>query len=347
MRSRRRADFTVRWRGLLALGLLITLVAAWSARDLTVVSRLENLLPEGRPAADDYRHYLETFGGATAVYVLVTSSGERIRTARLIEAADLVAERLNRSESFAWARSGVDAVDERFLFDYLLPLAPVLTSLPPSELEARLAPEAIARRAIEIRERLLLPLAPVEKRFLVADPFGLLEDGFRLGAGLVDPATGAFTSDSGSAALVVAMPQAGELDATAGRELSRELDAIFESVRQDLGGALQIGAIGGPLYAAGDDTLIRRDLMRSFTGAGIGVLALLLAFFRLWRVPLAIFASTLIGVLWTAGLAAALLGGVSIIALSFASILLGLGVDHGMHAGSAFSKERASGAGSG
>lgn len=345
MTLRANTDSTTAWRALLVLGILVTLLAAWSARRLTVVHQLKDLLPEEAPAAEDYRRYLATFGGATTIYVLVTSPDEQVQTEMLVEAADLVAGHLNRSEAFAWARSGVDEVDEHFLFDYLLPLAPVLTSLPATEVEARLEAGTIRRRVREIRDRLLLPLAPVEKRFLVADPLGLLEDGLQLGTSLVDPATGGFTSESGTVALVVAVPRADELDAAAGRELARELDATFARVRDQLEVEFDFGTLGGPLYAAGDEALIRRDLTRSFVGAAIGVLALLLAFFRLWRVPVAIFVSTLIGVLWTAGLAAALLDGVSIIALSFASILVGLGVDHGMHAGSAFLSERAGGAG--
>ncbi len=357
--SRRRAAL------LLAAALLLTAVAAWSARTLSVTTRLEELLPEGSPAAADYRTFLDTFGGFEKVYALVLWRGEGEPDAALLAAAaDRLGEEVGDLPMVAAVRSGLTDADEEFLRDRVLPRAPLFldpageggrgTAVPEESLDetavlARLDPGYVAGRVAEIRRLVTSPGGAVQARWLAADPLGFsggLESLTGGGGtpGRIDPMTGAFLSPSGDAALVIVTPSVGELDPEAGRELAVGLEAAYDVVRRAHPEAdLDFAAVGGPLYAAQDEAVIRADLVRTLTGSVLAVALLLVAYFGSVGLPLALVAAVGSGVVWTAGLTAALHGEVSVLGLSFAALLLGLGIDYGIHGASRFRDARLAG----
>ena len=340
---------------LLAAALLVTALAAWSARDLAVTTRLEELLPEGSPAAEDYRAFLDTFGGFEKVYALVLWRGEGEPDAALLAAAaDRLGEEVGRLPMVAAVRSGLTDADEAFLRDRVLPRAPLFlspTGAPMDEAAvlARLDPGHVAGRVAEIRRLVTSPGGATQARWLAADPLGFsggLESLAGGGAtpGRVDPMTGAFLSPSGDAALVIITPSVGELDPQAGRELAAGLEAAYGAVRRAHPEAqLDFAAVGGPLYAAQDEAVIRADLVRTLTGSVLVVALLLVAYFGSVGLPVALVAAVAAGVVWTAGLTAALHGEVSVLGLSFAALLLGLGIDYGIHGASRFRGARLAG----
>lgn len=329
-----------RWALLLAAALAVTAVAGWRASRLTIEPRLVDLLPEGLPAAADYGVYLERFGGLETVYaVIATEPGSDVPPERLADLADRLARRLETGPGVASARAGLSAADEEFFLTRVLPRAPLLVPAERAgEVLARLEPESVRRRVRELRQRLRGPLGGVGSRWLAADPLGFAEDGLLPldpGGGPLDPLTGAFLAADGGAALVLVTPAAGELDPAAGRALAAELDAAWAAVRA--GSAeplpdLRLEAVGGPLYAAQDESILRADLVRTVTGSAIGVAVLLVLAFGGAAVPAALLAAVAAGILWTGGVTAMVHGEVSALGIGFASILLGLGVDYGIHA---------------
>jgi len=330
------------WAATLLAALALTGWAAVRAADLRVAVRLEDLLPDGAPAAEDYRRFLDAFGGFEKVYAMVLWRGEDEPDAALLaEAADRVAGLAEELPEVTSARSGLAPGDEDFLLRHVLPRAPLfLGPEEPDELLARLAPSAVRERVRELRRRLAGPAGAVEGRWLAADPLGIAGGPAALASGgamtLVDPLTGAFVSPAGDAALVVVTPASGELDAAAGRRLAAGLDAAFRGAREELGAPLGFAAVGGPLYAAEDERIVRRDLSLAISGSAAVVLLLLVLYFGNPFLALALAGSVGAGVAWTAGLAAATLGEVSVLGLSFAAMLLGLGVDYGIHGATRF-----------
>lgn len=340
-----------RWppAALLTAGLLLTLLAARSATDLRVATDLEELLPAGAPAAEDYRRFLTTFGGFEKVYALVLWRGDDPDAALLAAAADHLGREVAVLPGVASVRSGLTAADEEFLRRRVLPSAPLFLGRgDPEALRDRLDPQRVRRRVAEIRRSLGGPGGGARARWMAADPLGFagapeeLAGGGALG--LVDPLTGAFLSPRGDAALVIVTPAGGELDATAGRALAAGLDRAADAVRSAFPDApLRVLAVGGPLYAAQDEAVIRGDLVRTITGSGVAVGVLLLLYFGSVGLPVALLAAVAAGVLWTAGLTAAVHGEVSVLGLSFAALLLGLGVDYGIHGASRFRSARLEG----
>ncbi len=340
-----------RWAAVLALALAATAVAAWSASRLSISTRIEELLPEGSPAAEAYARFLATFGGFEKVYVLVLwQGGEGVPpdAALLAEAAGRLGDELSGSAEVAAVRSGLAPGDEDFLRTEVLPRAPLFSG-GDEAVAAALEPEAVRARVAELRRALVAPGGAAQGRWLAADPLGVSGGLEALAEGgsleLVDAMTGAFLSPDGGAALVLVTPAAGELDAAAGRALAAALDAAYAAVRAGFPDApLDFAAVGGPLYAAQDEAVLRGDLVRTVSGSMLLVGLLLLAYFGTWATPLALVASVAAGVAWTGGLTAALHGEISVLGVSFAALLLGLGVDYGIHGASRFRSARLGGA---
>lgn len=346
------------WALVLAAALAVTALAAAAASRLRIETRLVDLLPEGSPAAEDYRVFLARFGGVERVYAVVTAApeagaGAEPESERLAEAADRLADRLAAIPEVAAARSGLSAEDEEFVLRRVLPRAPLLAT-DAEAVARRMEPAAIRERVRTLRERLRTPAGGAAARLMAADPLGFAEAlpgeaaaPLAVGSGgtPVDPLTGAFLAADGSAALVVITPAAGELDAAAGRALAVALERAGAEMEGALGGGIEVHAVGGPLYAAQDEAILEADLKRTIAGSVAGV-ALLLAFaFGSVREPLALVAAVAAGILWTGAVAVLALGSVSALGVGFASILVGLGVDYGIHGAARYRQRRFAGRG--
>jgi predicted RND superfamily exporter protein len=335
----------------LALALLATAAALWPASRLRLATDLPSLLPSGAPAAAAYRDFLSTFGGFEKVFVVVRAAGAAAGDpGTLADAAQRLAEELAKSPEVASARAGLTPEDEEFFFRWIAPRAPLLLPVEPAadsaafraEVARRLAPEEIRRRVGVLRGTLVSPAGGFAAPFLTADPLGFSE-GLLAAAGAslpLDPVSGAFVSRRGDAALLVLTPARAELDPAGGRALAAALAraeaALAHEVRAAGGPRLDFAAVGGPIYAAHDERIIREDLTRITLSSVVLVALLLLLGFEGLYAPLALFAVTAVGLVWAAALAALTLGSVTVVGIGFIATLLGMGVDYGIHGGARF-----------
>ena len=342
-------------RWVLAASVALTLAAVVPALSFRIDTDLADLLPDGAPAADDYRLFLRTFGGFEKVFVIVRSPGRRLEdSGPLADAAERLAEALSGSPEVAEARSGITAEDEAFFLRRVAPRLPLL--LPGDahgsirdELAPRLTPEAVHRRVAAMRQALRSPVGAAAAPFFTADPLGLseglLEDA---SAALpVDPLTGAFLARQGDAALVILTPSRAELDPAGGRAFLAELEKAYARVRRESDLPLDFQAVGGPIYAAQDEAILRQDLTRTATASAAGVAILLLLGFGGGFIPLVILASVAAGLVWTAAATALGLGRISVVGVGFAAALVGMGVEYGIHAGARYRQLRGEGQGAG
>lgn len=342
-------------RRVLALSLALTLAAFVPALSFRIDPELANLLPDGAPAAEDYRLFLRTFGGFEKVFVIVRSPGRPLEASDpLVDAAERLAEVMRGSPEVAEARSGITAEDEAFFLRHVAPRLPLLlpgdaTGSIGAELAPRLTLDAIHRRVAVMRQSLQSPLGAATAPLLTADPLGLstglLEDA---SAALpVDPLSGAFLSRRGDAALIILTPSRAELDPAGGRAFLAELEKAYVRVRQESEIPLDFQAVGGPLYAAQDEAILREDLSRTATTSAAGVAILLLLGFGGGFIPLVILASVAAGLVWTAAAAALGLGSLSVVGVGFTAALVGMGVEYGIHGGARYRQLRAEGLGAG
>ncbi|HEY0510309.1 MAG TPA: MMPL family transporter [Thermoanaerobaculia bacterium] len=337
-------------RLVLAAAVLLTLAALIPASRFHVETQLEALLPEGAPAATDYRAFLRTFGGFEKVFVLVRAAGgKRVETEALVNAAAELADRMRRSPLVADARAGLTEEDERFFFAHVAPRMPLLVHAPGwrEDLARRLEPAAIHERVAEMRQALRSPVGAVAAPLYAADPLGLSEG--LLGAAAaslpIDPLSGAFVSPDGTATLVILTPARAEVDSAGGRALLAALRTAYGEVRGSAGVPLDFQAVGGPIYAAQDEAAFRADLESTASGTFVGLALVMILGFEGLFLPAAILAAVAAGTVWMMGGASLGLGSISVLGVGFTAALLGMGVDYGILGSSLFRDLRLRGMG--
>lgn len=320
---------------------VVTALAALPVLQVRLRTDLASLLPDGSPAADDYRVYLERFGGLERVFVLVLpDAAGKADEGDLIRAAGLLEELLEASPEVASARAGIDEDDEAFLARYVAPRAPLL--LPGDwrgAVRSRLEPAAIRERVARLKASLSTPTGAPRLAFAKGDPLGFSELLPTLTGGAAVPLdllSSTFLAASGHAALVIVTPARSEMDPEGGRALEAELAATYVQVRRELGLELELRAVGGPLYAAQDERLLRRDLERTLVGSLVSTAALLVVAFEGLLLPLVAFAPLLAALAWTAGWIGLTRSAVSAASVGFAAVLVGLGIDYAIHGAARF-----------
>lgn len=322
------------------LVLLATLAALYPASRLRIEADVLSLLPVGSPAADGYRVFLERFGGLEQVFVLVLPGGAETTPAELAHAAGLLEEILAGSPEIEHARAGFDARDEAFFTEHVAPRAPLLLDGDwRSAVARRIEPEAISQRSAWLRSALSTPAGAFEAALAPSDPLGFMEE-LSLPATAdaigLDPFTSTFRSEDGAAALVLVTPARAEMDPAGGRALAAALESAYEEVRRRLESPIDFRAVGGPLYAAQDEVALRRDLERTMTASLLITGVLLVLAFGSLTMPLTVVVPLLVGLVWTTAAVALAWGEISAASIGFGSILVGLGIDYGIHGGTRF-----------
>ena len=335
-----------KWRLLLVVGTAVSIVAVMLSLRLRIDTNIVDLFPDS-PVAQDYRSFLERFGGFEKIYVVVSTSEQASAEAdpeiaeNLADAVEYLATLLEESDLIGSTRYGLTEEDERFIFEAVLPRAPLL--LDENRLRThlqRLGADAVRERVRDFKPRMAGPLFGFESRLIAADPLGFAEsldmvsrDNQRLP---IDPVLEVFLSPDRRKVLVVATPSVPELDSVIGRRLMIELEGAFQQVKNEYGDALSFEAVGGPLYAAMYDSIIRRDLTRTVLGSSLLITLVLMLYFRGPRIPVSLVTAVVAGVAWTAAVFTITSGKLSLVGISFAAILIGLGIDYGIHGAQAF-----------
>ena len=101
--------------------------------------------------------------------------------------------------------------------------------------------------------------------------------------------------------------------------------------------------------AVGRDEMVYSEQSLGYTTliAFVAILFLLMVSFRMWVAPLLAVANLLVGLIWSIGVTAAIVGQLNIMTQMMAVILLGLGIDFSIHLISGFTEWRAAGDGIG
>jgi predicted RND superfamily exporter protein len=141
---------------------------------------------------------------------------------------------------------------------------------------------------------------------------------------------GAFTADDGRARLLVIEPRGRAFDSKAAAVFTNEAEAALAVVRQAHPN-VRVSLTGGHVIAKQTEAMMKGDLQKS------GVLSIVLASvifvltFRRPRALLAVLPPLAAGTLWTTALAALVYPRLSAIATAFAAVVVGVGVDTGVH----------------
>jgi len=324
------------------VGIALWILAAVVASDLQLRTDLVSLLPEHSPAARAYREYTNRFHGKNRVFVIVTGGQE----SQIIDAAAFLAHNLALSPEVVSARAGLDEGDKQAFLQTIVRRIPILLQGEnwKQQIADKLQPESIRHRVEIIRSHVLSPIPYLTKELDRYDPLGFSDLSFGVsplqGSLPIDPLSLAFISRDGRSALVLVQTQTAELDSAAGHRLQDVINESTIALHKKFGNNYKVLAVGGPLYAAHDEKIIRSDLQHTLLTTTIACAFIIVLVFGSPAIPFAGLAALCAGLTWLAAGLTLTSGSVSAIALGFASILVGLGIDAVIHGGMTFASLR-------
>jgi len=330
-------EFAARRKGFVFLvSALLVFLASLLATGLRLDTDVLALVPRGNAKVDAFKSSLQDFGGID--YLLVLLEAPQGRSAdEYQEFADSFAERLEAIpgvQSVEYRVGGNEALLELFRRYALL-------FLPPSELETlrrKLSDDGIRDSIAEDRRILESPSSSFLKELVRRDPLGVgrLLFGRLLGGRgslKINPVDGYYTSEDGTAMLILVKPErpAQHLDFSADLlRLVRGAEAATRARSAEDGqdvSALDV-SYGGTYPATLEDSdLIKSDVKMTGLLSFAGVVALYLFGYR--RLGAIVYSSIplLVGQALTFALAAVVLGRLNSASSGFVAMLMGLGTD--------------------
>jgi len=335
----------VRSRLALLAVVLATAASLWMLADrVRLDPDVAALLPDSGQGAT-LRQYVRAFGGGDLAMVLVRGDDpETVRTA-----ADQVARALSGCPHVLAA---VNQVHPPRSSDPSLAWA--FADEPSRQrLAAALDPEAMRLRLAETRALLLGPGAASLRPELAQDPLRLRQlawsgraqvaaSGAPSETGWLGTAGGDLVADDGRARLVVLAPDGEALRGRDAHAAVRSIEQCLQQVRS-AHGTVSIDVTGGHAIAAATEDMIRRDLQWSGAVSVLLVSAVFALTFRRLRALVAVMPPLAMGTLWSAALGGLLLGRLSAISIAFVAVVVGVGVDTGVHVYAALLEARRGG----
>jgi predicted RND superfamily exporter protein len=326
-----------RWLVPLALS-LVTAITLWlSVTRLRISSDLSLLFPTRRESAALTR-FTRVFGGGDLGVVLLQGGDEH---EVLLAAQGLLVE-LRDKPSIRRVFDRAPApqpTDPTLAWIHAGPVAR-------EALKEALTPSGMRDRLLGTRALLLAPGSEWAEEWLARDPLRLSlvpwEKVSELAAGVPVAQGGEFQADEGKARLIVVEPRGRAFDADAAENLVTDFENARDRARA-IHPSVSIELTGGHAIAFATATMLKRDMAVS------GSLSLVLASivfvitFRRSRALLAVLPPLILGTLWTTGLAAFFPGGLSAMAIAFAAVVVGVGVDTGVHVYAALLRARRAG----
>lgn len=302
--------------------------AAFAASRFDLATDVTRLMPQGRDSALAAVSRALATSAIARTMVLSISAPELPGT---LGAARSLAGSLRAHPAVESVRAGVDETLARAAFELYFPRRHAFLADDPDEIEALLAPEALAARARAARAELAMPMSLLTARLLPEDPLGAFP---RLVArlqaetpGLVLEEGQLVTPDRRFAIVFVTTRESG-FDGEAQAAFLRDLDGLVEALRAAGAPDLVVESAGANRFAVAAERSIRGDVQWLAMFSAAGVVAIFLLAFRSFR-SLALAALPVVSGLGTAicfNLAA--FGRLDGLTLGFGAALIGVVIDH-------------------
>lgn len=318
----------------LALATVLAFVAV--TMRLRLDPNVASLLPDQGEAAA-LRRYVRGFGGGDLAVVLVKGPDREVNA----QVAKEIEEELAKRASVAHAASRIDtsrALDPMLAFRHADPRAM-------ERLAKALTPEGMRGRLAESRAMLLAPGSGAASELIAQDPLRLAQvvyEGQDIGSGVRTQPDGAFANDDGTAYLVLAEPKGQALRGEDARRFVEDAESVLAPKRA-AHPEMRLGLTGGHAIAAATEVMLTRDLTISSAVAMLAASLVFALIFRRVRALVAVMPPLVLGTVWTAGVATTFPGGLSAIAVAFMSVVVGVGVDTGVHVYAALLEARRAG----
>lgn len=313
-----------------ALVLLVGGLGTWSATRLVLDPDVTQLLPPGTPSVVEVERLRSRFGGVGYVVLLVEGGSVESRRAY----ADAVAPELARLET-------VKFVDEKLPREFFEKRALYFADRADlEELDRRLE----ARRKWEVEHSLVDLEESTPPSIDVSD----LEAKYRArfeSAGESSERASAYHEDrEGKKLAVFVRPTELASDLDFSKRVVADVEGVIERLPpSSIDPSMRVELTGRYKKRVDLQTMLGRDLGRTSTLAlGLVVLYVALHFRRLLAVVL-VLAPLYLGIAMSYGLAGALFGKLNILTAFIGAILVGIGIDNGLHILGRFEEERREG----
>jgi len=306
------------------------------------------LLPADRGALKVLVEDLQGFSRLERIYCLV--EGEK--QSELIEAAQglrasLTELTIGGDKAFTDVSSGINTDIggwEAVLNLYLSHPQLFLQGEAVEAFKGQLSDEKIQSQVRQAKALLTSSLAAGWRGVILADPLSMRGLLFKQLQGESPWAPsleeGYLLAPDGKALLMAAEPSFPAADRRSSQELIRKLGEIKKAFPQ-----VGVSFVGPHTITVGKAGVMQRDLLVSFLSSLAIVLALFYLAYRRWATLLFVAFPLLVGVQLTLGAAALFTRGLNLITVSFAAIIVGLGIDFAIHIYQRYHHERASGTG--
>lgn len=293
---------------------LLTLLSVLLALRLSVNPNVLDLLPDDDPTTQAIRKINEEEGGAGLVTIAVTGGEEEVRRAW----TRALAAELAQDPDMDWVLYELEEDIAARLG--MLQLDPSELALIRTKLQGALAMGPAAQNPL-LASR-LLDLGPLTQK-------------------LADPGAAQVLSGKDGTERILARPTGSAYDPSFSRPLMARVHAAIDRADPAASG-LEIAWIGGPFrHAVEDLETVLHDLTATLAFSLGLVLVFLSAAFRSPRAVVLIVIPLLLGTVWTLGVAGLLVGRLNTFTSYFMAVLIGLGVDFGIHLYARFREERA------
>lgn len=330
--------------------------ATFAWRSLALDADTNSLIGSDRPFMQLYQSFLDEFGDLERLYVVVDAapdggSPDESSTAAARGAVDLLLEKLRATPDLPEVHGRIDAHEQWALAtrsmatEDLEGLADAERTL--SSLAAGDAAGAIriaARDLQTLRSRGLL-LSDEERRTLASGAIAAVETA--LAAGELPPETSLartleprlITSESGRLHFVAILPEKNYNRLDAIREPLARIREVLDEVNRAFP-SVEIGLTGRPVLSADELSTTDRDMIRAASIAGAMIAVLFMVVFRGVVRPLMAILAFAFAFGWTYGVATLLVGHLNLLSIVFMLVLVGVGVDYGVHVVTRYTEAR-------
>lgn len=317
--------------------IVATALAVWASTRLSLSSDLTALFPNDREGVA-LTQFVRAFGGADLGVVLIeapdseTADRATLATAAALEAAGVrtlqgAPELRPADPTAAWRFAGPSAR---------------------ARLRSILTPEGMRTRLRETKAMLMAPGAASLSDFIALDPLRLTqvpwEQSEELAAGVHSEANGSFSANGGKARLVIIADSGSAFGGKKAFDLVSSIELSLDPIRAQFPTAA-VSFTGGQAIAVATEKMVRRDLIVSGILSTALSAILFIVLFRRARALIAVLPPLLLGTLWTTAIAAVAYPTLSAIAVAFTSVVVGVGVDTGVHVYGALLEARRRGLG--
>ncbi len=305
--------------------LLLTIASLFAATRLRLSRDLTQLFPH-TPEAEALARVTRVFGGGDVALVLLRGD----ESDEVERAAEDAARELRAAQTVEDVMTGPPPPRDIHPADAWRWAGPIARD----RLARALTEEGMRARLRETRALLLAPGASEIEDWLARDPLRLAavpwEGSVEIAAGARATPGAAFVADAGKTRLVVLSPRGHAFEGGEAARFVDETEAALDRARA-AHPSVHFDLTGGHVVAKQTEALVRSDLQRSGTASIVFASIVFLVVFRRPRALLAVLPPLAAGTLWTTALASMLYPQLSAIATAFAAVVVGVGVDTGVH----------------